>query len=223
MIRRVMMISMIASAIGVPYIVTSASGWWRSAKSSFTSSTSEPADPAAVNVQAAASAPQARTMFDDREVPTLAATKKLPPVEGYGAHDLSEVFNFNGSPGWVMSRWPRVTVGLAELDMQGYRVPLVTGTAQDDLAGSLTYYFDDKQHVKLIHFRGTTGNPHKLVSLVMSRYGLKPQATPDPSMQLYQLKWNGKPVSELQVRTARVVRAAQPYTRCQVELALKRP
>ena len=48
---------------------------------------------------------------------------------------------------------------LAELDVQGYRVPLVTGTSRDDLAGSLTYYFDKTHHVTHIHFRGTTGDP----------------------------------------------------------------
>lgn len=218
MIRRVFMITTLASAVGVPYMLSSASGWWTSAKSRLsqmsigsTTAETQPADSAAENTYA---------MLD---APTLPTTRKATPIEGYGTYDLAEVLNFDGSPGWVMSRWPRVTVGLAELDMQGYRVPLVTGTGQDDLAGSLTYYFDAKQHVKLIHFSGTTGNPQKLVGLVMSRYGLQPQSTPDPSLMLYQRKWNGKPVSELQVRTARVVRADQPYSRFRVELALKRP
>jgi hypothetical protein len=116
-----------------------------------------------------------------------------------------------------------VTVGLADLDMQGYRVPLVTGTGYDDLAGSLTYYFDQNQQVKLIHFRGTTGDPRKLVALVMSQYKFLPQASGDPSLQLYQVKWNGKPISELQVHTADGLRASEPYSRFTVELAINRP
>ena len=72
---------------------------------------------------------------------------KPAPLEGVTARDLGEVIRFDGSPEWVMARWPRVTAGLANLDLQGYRVPLVSGTAQDDLAGSLTYYFDRNQQV----------------------------------------------------------------------------
>jgi hypothetical protein len=121
-----------------------------------------------------------------------------------------------------MSRWPRVTAGLAEPELQGYRVPLVTGTGENDLAGSLTYYFDQDQRVKLIHFRCTTGNPQQLVTYVTSRYGLTPQPTGDPGLQLYQVKWNGKPMSELRIRTATILRAAQPYSRFHVELAMKR-
>jgi hypothetical protein len=37
------------------------------------------------------------------------------------------------------------------------------------------------------------------------------------------VKWNGKPTSELRIRTARVLRAAAPHARYQVELAMKRP
>ena len=122
-----------------------------------------------------------------------------------------------------MARWPRVTSGLAELDLQGYRVPLVTGTAEDDLAGSLTYYFDKNQHVAFINFKGTTGNPRKLISLVMSRYRFLPQKTDDPGLALYQVKWNGQPQSELRIRTARVVRANQPHARYEIDLAMKRP
>jgi uncharacterized protein DUF6690 len=136
---------------------------------------------------------------------------------------LGEVLQFNGTPSWVMARWPRVTASLAELDLQGYRVPLVTGTGEDDLAGSLTYYFDKEQHVAYINFHGTTGDPRKLVSLVMSRYSFVRQSTDDPSLALYQVKWNGKPLSELRIRTARVLRADQPHARYEVDLAMKRP
>ena len=112
------------------------------------------------------SAPQNFTAFNGGDASQLqghslggAHQPSKVPIEGYGTYDLGEVINFGATPSWIMTRWPRVTVGLAELDMQGYRVPLVTGTKYDDLAGSLTYYFDQDQRVKLIHFRGTTGDP----------------------------------------------------------------
>jgi len=56
----------------------------------------------------------------------------------------------------VISRWPRVSAGLAELQLQGYRVPLVSGTTANDLAGALTYYFNSRQQVQRITFQGTT-------------------------------------------------------------------
>ncbi len=109
-----------------------------------------------------------------------------------------------------MARWPRVTTGLAQPDLQGYRVPLVTGTAESDLAGSLTYYFDNQQQVKFITFHGVTGDPRKIVGLVVQKYGFRPEQTDDPSLGMYLVKWNGKPISELRVQTARVLRADQP-------------
>jgi len=122
-----------------------------------------------------------------------------------------------------MQRWERVSAGLADIDLQGYRVPLVTGTADDDLAGSLTYYFDKQQKVQRITFHGTSGNPRKLVTLLTGRYGFLRQSTDDPSLYLYQVKWNGKPTSELRIKPARVVRADAPHSRFEIELAMKRP
>jgi hypothetical protein len=152
-----------------------------------------------------------------------AQVSKGPKIEGQAVQDLNEILRFDGTPGWVMSRWPRVTAGLAELDLQGYRVPLVTGTGEQDLAGSLTYYFDKNQQMAYINFRGSTGDPRKLISLVTSRYSFLPQKTDDPGLALYQVRWNGQALSELRIRTSRIVRADQPHARYDIELAMKRP
>jgi len=63
----------------------------------------------------------------------LDATLTGPPVADFG-----EIVRFDISPTWVTSRWPRVTTVTAEAGMEGLRVPIVTGTNTDDLAGSLT-------------------------------------------------------------------------------------
>jgi hypothetical protein len=216
MIKRLMFISVMMSAVGVPYMLSASSDWWSAFKSRFSSSSTAaaPANPDA------AGGTQPSTFGG---VPLPGGPHKEGPIEGYGRYDLAELLRFDGSPEWVMQHWPRVTVGLAEPELQGYRIPLVTGTAEDDVAGSLTYYFDKNQRVKMVHLRGTTGNPHKLIGLVTQQYGLVRQPASDPSLQLYQLKWNGKPTSELRVRTAGVLRSDQPFTRFQVELAMKRP
>jgi hypothetical protein len=214
------------SAVVIPYVMSTGGEWYTAAKNKVASMTqSSPKEGSAQNAEGAALAAYGSNN-SGQQGHSLAAAH-LPranqvPVEGYGTVHLGEVINFNATPSWVMARWPRVTVGLAETELQGYRVALVSGTAQDDIAGSLTYYFDNEQRVSIIHFRGSTGDPRKLVALVMSQYEMLPQATGDPRLQLYQRKWNGKPVSELQIHTAVVLRADEPYSRFSLEMAIKR-
>ena len=82
--------------------------------------------------------------------------------------------------------------------MQGYRVPLVTGTTDADVAGSLTYYFNQKQRVERITFFGTTGDTPRLVAFLESQYGFKREKTAEPNLYVYQVKsWTwGKATSE---------------------------
>ena len=147
-----------------------------------------------------------------------------PSLEGFPTFDFAEVFRFDVTPGWIMSRWSRVSAGLATLQLQGYRVPLVTGTAEDDLAGSLTYYFNSAQQVQRITFSGTTGDTRKLVHFIMGRYGFARRVTNDPSLFLYEIpEPRGLAKNILQIRPARVLTTGQPYQRFEVELAIERP
>jgi hypothetical protein len=216
MMKRLFFISVMAAAVGVPYVLSSSSDWWRSIGSQFAGTTDPKANPGTTATDAKI-APSHQTAGISPATPTPRA------VEGFGAQDLGEVLQFNGTPAWVMARWPRVTAGLAEPNLQGYRVPLVTGTGEGDLAGSLTYYFDKNQRVTYITFHGTTGDPRKLIALVTSRYQFVPEKTNDPSQALYLVKWNGKPQSELRIKTAGIVRANQPRSRYQIDLAMQRP
>ena len=217
MFKRLLFLLVMMAAVGLPYLATSSSDWLGSLGLG-TTPNGKPSTAAGRDGSRTTSAYAlgVSTKPDPFGKPT-------GPIEGFRAQNLGEVLQFEGTPAWVMARWPRVTAGLAELDLQGYRVPLVTGTAQDDLAGSLTYYFDKNQRMEFINFHGTTGDPRKLIALMTSRYSFLPQQTQDPSLTLYQVKWNGKPLSELRVRPARVVRADQPHARYEVDLAMKRP
>jgi hypothetical protein len=150
-----------------------------------------------------------------------AAKKKM--VEGPAPRDLAEVLRFDITTHWIIARWPRVTTGLAVLDLQGYRVPLVTGTNEDGMAGSLTYYFDKHQVCERIIFHGTSGDPRKLVYLVTSRYGLEREITNDPSLTLFRKKSGSRVDSELRIRPAKVIRADAPRSRYEIDLAIKRP
>lgn len=143
------------------------------------------------------------------------------PVEGEPVGHLSEVIRFNVTPQWVMHRWPRVTTELSDLNLEGLRVPLVTGTAPHDLAGSLTYYFDNQQLVQRITFHGFTADERPLVELLVKKCGFR--AEPTLGRGLYLAKWSGKTKSALWVQHAPVVQAKQRMTQLELELELNRP
>jgi hypothetical protein len=114
-----------------------------------------------------------------------------------------------------------VSTTVAELELQGFRVPLVTGTGTDDLAGALTYYFDKHNQVQRITFYGYTGDHRRLVTLATQYFGLEPQ--PSLNAGLYLAKWNGVPTSALRVAAAPVLQAGAPNSRLQVLLEINRP
>jgi hypothetical protein len=150
-----------------------------------------------------------------------AASPPAPQLAGPPVNDLREIFRFDISPSWVTSRWSRVSTTLASLDLEGFRVPLVTGGGVDDLAGSLTYYFDQQNRVQRITFHGYTGDHRKLVSVATQCFGLRPEATLGGG--LYLAKWNGVPTSVLRISRAAVVRSNAPHAQLQVLLELNRP
>jgi hypothetical protein len=224
MLKRLFFLSVMMGMVGAPYVLSSSSEWWKSMTSKASGSASSDKAPTAgeAHIPGGHSSGYLAAVEQGRAA-QVGATSTNRHIEGAPAGNLEEVLQFEGTPAWVMARWPRVTAGLAELDLQGYRVPLVSGTGSDDLAGSLTYYFNKEQKVERIIFHGTTGDPRKLIALVTSKYSFLHEPTKDPSLQLYQAKWHGKPHSELRIRPARVVRADQPNARYEVDLAMKRP
>ena len=125
----------------------------------------------------------------DSASPSLPTRPLLPAgasAEAMPSPSLAEVLRFDVTVDWVMQRWPRVSTGLPYLQLQGYRVPLVTGSRMTDLAGSLTYYFNARQQVQRIAFRGTTGDPSVLVALLTGRYRFTRRMTNDPGVVLYE-------------------------------------
>ncbi len=137
---------------------------------------------------------------------------------------LDEVLRFDVTVDWVMQRWPRVSTGLPHLQLHGYRVPLVTGTAIGDVAGSLTYYFNARQQVQRITLRGTTGDPRVLIGLVTGRYHFARRLTNDPGVALYEtVDSNNRPAGVLKIRSASVIKSNRPYMRFEVDLVIDRP
>jgi hypothetical protein len=103
--------------------------------------------------------------------PVSGAAAAGPPVT------IEQAFRFDLTPQWVSNRWPRVSTVLGEPEQLGMRVALVSGTRPDDVAGSLTYYFDQHHQLQRITFEGLTRDPRRLLSAVVTPYGLKSQPT----------------------------------------------
>jgi hypothetical protein len=137
---------------------------------------------------------------------------------------LAEVLRFDVTVEWILQRWPRVTTGLPYLQLQGYRVPLVTGSALTDVAGSLTYYFNARQQVQRITLRGTTGDPTVLATLLSERHHFTRRLTNDPGVIVYEVvDSSSRPAGSLKIRSAKVITSTQPHTRFEVDLVMDRP
>jgi hypothetical protein len=136
---------------------------------------------------------------------------------------LSEAFRFDVTTAWVLGHWSRVSTSLADIDLQGYRVSLVTGTSEGDVAGALTYYFNPQQRVAKITFEGKTGDARWLVDFLVRQHGFTRTLTSDPGLYLYQVKDGAKVISEMRIKSAAVVRAEDPHGRFDVSLSMTRP
>jgi hypothetical protein len=203
-----------------PIAIFSAPSWWSKVTASLSSSTAEdpngPADFVSGSSPGAADLP---ALGPAGVSPQNAARPGDVPF-----HDLADAFRFDLTPDWIVANWPRVSAGLAYLELQGYRVPLVTGTAEDDVAGAVTYYFNPRQQLQRITFQGTTGSPQKLVDLVTTRFGFARRLANDASVYLYEIPGaKGKATSFLWVRPASVVKASDPHRRFEVALVIERP
>jgi hypothetical protein len=217
----------IMSAGGIPYLASSK-------KTTSDSPASTISAPVEVRAPAAATAPNSSfgsTAFGSTAAPVGGARTAPPgtlPIaarspSGVELHTIQQTFNFDVTPAWVLGSWSRVSTGLAELDLQGYRVALVTGTREGDLAGSLTYYFDTRQQLQRIVFTGNTGDARPLVAWLTGRYHLMRELTGDPSMYLYRIRDGKTVMSELRIKPADVVRQGESLTRFSVNVMLSRP
>ncbi|RIK78701.1 MAG: hypothetical protein DCC67_11365 [Planctomycetota bacterium] len=144
-------------------------------------------------------------------------------MNGVATLTVAEVFRFDVTKEWVYQRWDRKSTALAELDLFGVRVPLVTGTQLYDVAGSLTYFFGADGRVKRISFRGQTGDTTELVRLATQRFGLQARPSAVAGEQLFQLHDGDKLISELRTQTAPVLWSASPHNSFRVELELQDP
>jgi len=212
----------VIAAIG-PVGLYTAAQWWSQAKDSVLPTASLSSSPAGSGEAAAASnaaaAASARSAPAENSGGSLSLGPQPPRAEE--TVDLAEALRFDITPAWVVRRWPWVSAGLSQLPLNGYRVPLFTGTAEDDLAGALTYYFNSRQQVQRITFQGTTGDAGKLVRLVRSRFRFARRLADDPTVIRYETPAGQGPAKSF--LDIRMIRPTDAFHRFDVTLALERP
>jgi hypothetical protein len=135
--------------------------------------------------------------------------------------DLRSVIRFDVTPDFVYRNFPRVSTVLSDLSYDGLRVPLVSGTQPYDVAGSLTYYFDNNKSVRRIQFQGVTGEADPLVQLMIQHYRLSPERS--LGGQLLTMRWNNRITSFMHVAPAPVVTAQEPNARFAFFLEINKP
>jgi len=233
--RTFLFLSVLAAAVVVPYLLTN-EPWLQSARSSWGTPAPDtgnaqdarvgwpaPREPIAPVTPPATGSPLVPAGWSSGPPATapLARPLELPMLGGPPVPSLADILRMDVTPPWVLSNWRRVTTVVSSHNVEGLRVPLVTGTELHDLAGSLTYYFDDNQQVTRITFHGKTGDAGRLAAVVMERFDLRPE--PAAGAGLYAARWNGRPVSVLRIRHAPIVRSDRPLERLDVALELNRP
>jgi hypothetical protein len=208
-------------SVAVPWTLYSTPDWWSRVTAAISAVTGERGE-ARASVASLSPLPSPTATADSSS--KASAATGPPAVTDEPIVSMAEALSFDRSISWMLGRWPRVSAGLAQLQLQGYRVPLVTGTAEDDLAGSLTYYVNLRQELQKITFQGTTGDVRKLVTLLGDRYHFTRRLTNDPSSFVYEAPDDDrKSKSILWVRPARVLRAEDPRQRFYLSLVLERP
>ena len=156
-----------------------------------------------------------------RKLGGVSSQAPLPSLVGTEVDDLRKVIRFDATPEKVIAHFSRVSTVLADLSLQGLRVPVVTGTAATDLAGTMTYYFDKSGQTQRISLHGFTGDPQDLIQKLTEHYELKQE----PSLEagVYTKRWNGQPVNFLRITHAPVVRTEAVLQKYTVFLELNHP
>ena len=216
--KTLLCVSGLMVAAGGPVTMFSSSDYINGVKQKwFTSSTAGPQSPET----ALAAKPEAAPGLS---IPAPVTSSSPSVLSAMPMPSLAEVLRFDVTVEWVLQRWPRVSTGLPHLQLQGYRVPLVTGGSVADVAGSLTYFFNAQQQLQRITFRGTTGDPQILVGLLTSQHRFARRLTNDPGIVCYEaVDAGGRSVGMLKIRSAQVIRSDRPLSRFEIDLVMDRP
>jgi hypothetical protein len=211
--KRTRFLTMMAAALGVPY------AWFNENFSSSVHGTLTSLQTSVSTLTKRSSQHNTNSGLSDQPITALVSEnmpKSAKPTASI--HQLVDVLRFDVTPRWVIDQWGRVSTVHAEENLEGLRVPLVTGINPDDIAGSLTYYFDAQHRVRRIRLHGVTGDERTLVAIGTKHFGLR--AEPSLGAGTYINRWNATPMNVLRIMHAPVVRADALNSRLIVDLEL---
>lgn len=212
-------VAILTTAVGVPYAMWnggSVSDWMSGSEASQQADPSHGPEPLATTYDGE---PVVQPVVVPAEQPGM-AEDSVVPLTGPKVDHLSEIFNFEITPPWITNRWSRVSTHLADLQLSGMRVALVTGTRTDDLSGALTYYFDAKGRLQRITFQGTTGDDSRLVQLLTDELDFSKR--PNVNEAVYVRESYSRPTGVCRIRSAPVLWSTAANSRYQVELEISR-
>ena len=212
---------LLAGAAGGPYVLYETDAG-QAARNTATQAIGVTPTASAIGATPGTSSSAASSWWGSSSNPSAGAPAQSAPVLSVTQiNSLAEVLRFDIPPAWVMQNFPTVNTGVGDMNLDGLRVPLITGTRPDDLVGTLTYYFDRFQRVQRISLHAVTGDPTRIGNEIQRNYRLQQQ--PALGGGLYTTTWNGTPTSILHITPATVITAEQQNARFTVFLEINQP
>lgn len=208
---------LLGAAVGGPYVLSQApdglSPWGQPAP--------EPAE------VAAATAPADPLALRPPDVsspvgPGSQVYQSPAPLEGPVGLSLEQALDWSIDRNWVYARWARKSTGLADPQLFGVRVPLVTGSGMTDVAGSLAYYFDNAGVLQRMRLHGRTADTSRIVHLATTRFGMQAQ-NGAPGDQLFRSFERKELRGELRTRPEGTLWATSPHSSFAIDLDVTRP
>lgn len=210
------MAGLLGAAIGGPYVVSQAPDWtegWNPNGAPGPAPVTHHVDPNLLK------APNANAP----EGPGSEIYRRPAPFEGRVQRSLDEILRWEITKDWVFRSWDRKSTGLADPELFGVRVPVVTGQGMADVAGALSYYFDAQGVLQRIRLVGTTADTNGIARIATLRFGMQRRVGASPGDQLYQAEENKQVRSQLRTRPEPVLWGTSPHNSFRVELEANRP
>lgn len=209
------MTGVLGAAVAAPIAITEGPKHWPGVMNSWADSAGAP-PPVGQSIHTR------NTTLSGPRGPSTLVYDSPAPIEGTGFISLRELFRTDVTKQWVYTHWARKTTGLADPELFGVRVPVVTGTSMTDLAGSLSYYFNGEGRLDRLRFHGRTADTSQIVAIATRSFGMTPQIPTAPGEQLFQTLVGKKVQNQLRTQPAPVLWATSPHESFVVDFEVNR-
>lgn len=139
---------------------------------------------------------------------------------------MDRIFRFDLLPEAIVAAWPKVYADDSAPPLRGYRTAILTGTAPDDLTGSITWWFDVRQMCRIV-LSGQIDDSKKLVDFMEYRYGMTLDEESTPTEIRYrstsETRRRTAEISRMTLRPAAVFGGDGPKRNFSVQIELYRP